>query len=421
MANTLTGLVLRLVKGTPLTPQEGDNNLTLIQTFVNATAAQIGVSLNADGTLTAGACNAANQVGNSLFADSVLANTSAPVSVYAAGVYAVTNPGIAAYEVGMTVRFKADAVNAIGAASINVTGTVSGVVTVLGPKVLVKAVNHPLAAGDIQPGQIVEATYDGTNFQLLNLSASSTTTASRNLAVTVGSVTTISAAADEVVVKDVSGSATLLFNVNVSAAINAGVVPGGLDAGTAAAATWYYLFVIWNGTSATGLLSLSKTAPVLPTGYGAKALVGAVYNNSTVADLQHSITYGGVTKFKSGLFPLPVASGPQLPTLNAASSVLHNLGAVPSSFRWFLVNVTPEAGYAAGDTVAVSEVFTDNYQPAAGEMANVNVLNCAMFAAAGGINIPLKDGSGIGYASAAITAGPPKHLTNWNLLATAIL
>ena len=52
---------------------------------------------------------------------------------------------------------------------------------------------------------------------------------------------------------------------------------GGLDTGVIAANTWYYIHVIYNPTSAVtaALLSLSATAPTLPTGYSRSAMIGA--------------------------------------------------------------------------------------------------------------------------------------------------
>jgi hypothetical protein len=52
----------------------------------------------------------------------------------------------------------------------------------------------------------------------------------------------------------------------------------GLDTGAEAGSTWYYIWVIYNGTTVSGLLSVSATAPTLPGGYTYKALVGAVRN-----------------------------------------------------------------------------------------------------------------------------------------------
>lgn len=42
---------------------------------------------------------------------------------------------------------------------------------------------------------------------------------------------------------------------------------GGLDTGSLAASTWYYIYAIYNGTLLEPLMSLSSTAPTLPSGY----------------------------------------------------------------------------------------------------------------------------------------------------------
>ena len=48
-----------------------------------------------------------------------------------------------------------------------------------------------------------------------------------------------------------------------------------------AANTFYYLWLIYNGTTVQGLISLSSTAPTLPSGFTFKALVGVVLNNGS--------------------------------------------------------------------------------------------------------------------------------------------
>lgn len=158
MPISLTGLVYRLVKGSPLSAQEGDGNLTLIQNFVNGLGKIIGISLNPDGTLKAGALNNPNQVSNvPAFSDTFAAGETMPVGNFAANVYTVINPVITAYVAGMRVRFVAGAANA-------------GVTTVqfnaLPAVPIMKGVNVALSANDILANQAVELVYDGTNFQL---------------------------------------------------------------------------------------------------------------------------------------------------------------------------------------------------------------------------------------------------------------
>lgn len=67
-------------------------------------------------------------------------------------------PAITAYVTGMVLTFKAAATNT-GAVTLNVNG--------VGAKAIKKNVSDALVAGDITIGQIVDVSYDGTNFQLL--------------------------------------------------------------------------------------------------------------------------------------------------------------------------------------------------------------------------------------------------------------
>lgn len=82
----------------------------------------------------------------------------------AADAYVITlDPAPTAYAAGMRVVMKATNTNT-GASTINVNS--------LGTKTIKKNVSTDLAAADITNGQIVELTYDGTNFQLISVSAS---------------------------------------------------------------------------------------------------------------------------------------------------------------------------------------------------------------------------------------------------------
>lgn len=81
----------------------------------------------------------------------------------ASDAYAIAlDPAVTAYAAGQTFRFKANTANT-GGASLNVNG--------LGAKTILKQNNVALATGDIEAGQIVTVTYDGTNFQLQSADA----------------------------------------------------------------------------------------------------------------------------------------------------------------------------------------------------------------------------------------------------------
>lgn len=55
----------------------------------------------------------------------------------------------------------------------------------------------------------------------------------------------------------------------------------GLDTGSVAASTFYYIWIISDGTTFNGLYSLSQTAPTMPGGYTYKILVGAVLTDGS--------------------------------------------------------------------------------------------------------------------------------------------
>lgn len=86
--------------------------------------------------------------------------------------------------------------------------------------------------------------------------------------------------ATELVVKNSSGLSRILSSVSTTIDITTAGA-GGLDTGTEANSTWYYVWIIYSGSTVSGLLSTSATAPTLPSGYTYSALVGAIYNESS--------------------------------------------------------------------------------------------------------------------------------------------
>ena len=101
----------------------------------------------------------------------------------------------------------------------------------------------------------------------------------RNLVVTVSGVGyqgTITA--DRLIVESADFKTTVLRNINlVFNGENIGL--NGLDAASISSSNWYYIFAIYNPTTDTtaSLISLSATAPTLPSGYTMRCRVGAAY------------------------------------------------------------------------------------------------------------------------------------------------
>lgn len=159
-------------------------------------------------------------------------------------------------------------------------------------KTIVKGNNQPLVAGDIAgAGHWLDLQYDATldKWVLQNPATgirqvstdASIQGAFKNLtASATGLSANVSVAADEIAVEDASNNYKTLRAVSLTLA-GTSVGANGLDAGTIAASTWYSLWVIWNGTTTAGLMSLSATAPTLPAGYTHKARVGWIRTDGT--------------------------------------------------------------------------------------------------------------------------------------------
>jgi len=121
---------------------------------------------------------------------------------------------------------------------------------------------------------------DGANWNVLGETQFRRIPEYRNLVITNTVATaTITATALDV---ELNSHILRMHSVNVTANIAVLGAANGLDTGTEASNTTYALWVIYNPTTNTvaGLLSLSFTAPSMPSGYTYKRLVGFVRNNS---------------------------------------------------------------------------------------------------------------------------------------------
>lgn len=89
---------------------------------------------------------------------------------------------------------------------------------------------------------------------------------------------------------DVSFNSAVLLNSSARAIRTSGaftidattVGVNGLDTGSLQASTWYYVWAISNVSQIGGLLSLSSSAPTLPTGYAFKKYLGAIRTGASV-------------------------------------------------------------------------------------------------------------------------------------------
>lgn len=188
------------------------------------------------------------------------------------------SPALAGYAAGQRFRVKLHAAPA-GSDTLNVSG--------LGAKTLKQydSTGTKIAAV-LASGMLCDVEYDGTDMVVLDPLPAATNTniqgSFKNLKIVASGLSNTSAmvTADQVVTYDGS-TFKLASAVNVTVNSTASGV-NGLDTGTVAASTWYSVWIIQkaDGTTA-GLLSLSATAPTMPSGYTFKARVGWVRTDGT--------------------------------------------------------------------------------------------------------------------------------------------
>jgi hypothetical protein len=81
--------------------------------------------------------------------------------------------------------------------------------------------------------------------------------------------------ADTAILLNSTNNPAIVTSINLT--INAATTgANGLDTGSLGNNTWYYAYIIYNGTTTAGLLSTSATSPTLPSGYTFSYRVGAI-------------------------------------------------------------------------------------------------------------------------------------------------
>lgn len=200
--------------------------------------------------------------------------------------YAVTmDPAVSAYEDGLelTIRF----------ANANTSATPTLNANAVGADTIKKGDGAALVAGDITDNHEAIVRHNGTDWILLNPTTASIGPVairdiSRGLYVTSTGNPRVPVVADEIILQDASGIPLRVASVNLPIIDITASGANGLDTGVKAATTWYFVWVISNGTTTAGLLSLSATAPTMPSGYTYKALVSAA---RTITDSTFNVFY----------------------------------------------------------------------------------------------------------------------------------
>ena len=130
-----------------------------------------------------------------------------------------------------------------------------------------------------------------------------------NNAVTPG--TKIDVTAAEVVMRSTGGSNYYTGNYG-NCTIDMSVVgAGGLDAGTIAANTWYYVYAISAGTADSCIASTSAASPTMPASYIYKTRLGAMHTGAGSV-IDRSLQKGRHTRWVATAGALPVTPGVQI-------------------------------------------------------------------------------------------------------------
>jgi hypothetical protein len=171
--------------------------------------------------------------------------------------------------------------------------------------------------------------------------------------------------ANSVVLSNAGGATYLAKSVSVSPAISASGA-NGLDTGSVAGSTWYYVYVIYNGTTVAGLFSLSATAPTLPSGYTYSARVGAVLTDSSGSKyLMQTLQYGRRARF------VPLA-GSNTTTMRPVISGISGSVTVPTWTAIAVSTFAPPTACAVDLTLGQTGTTSANYSMAAPSNAYSN-------------------------------------------------
>jgi len=191
----------------------------------------------------------------------------------------------------------------------------------------------------------------------------------KNLKIVASGLTNTSAVvtADKVIVENASGSYYGIENLNLTVS-SAASGANGLDTGVLAANTWYAVWAIYSPSTGTaaGLLSLSSTAPTLPTGYTYQARLGWVRTDGTANKyLLQTLQYGRRAQYLmvagSNVAAYPtMASGVAGAIAGTWAAVATGSFVPPSASKIAFFGVI--AGGAGGMMVAPNNQSAQNYE-----------------------------------------------------------
>jgi hypothetical protein len=169
------------------------------------------------------------------------------------------------------------------------------------------------------------------------------------LKIEVTSNTSTSIIADQIVLLNGLGGSYIANAVNITNTITTSGA-GGLDTGAEAASIWYYVWVIYNGSTVSSILSASSTTPTMPVGYTFKTRIGAIRNNAS-SDLLRSLQYGNEAIYVVGTNPV--------------NKIIMQSGNTGGTVAVSVSNFVPPTAYKI-NVIATNANFSDTFvQPSA--------------------------------------------------------
>lgn len=162
--------------------------------------------------------------------------------------------------------------------------------------------------------------------------------------------------ADELVLHDPSGYPMLLASVSKVTDITVSGA-GGLDTGSEASNTWYYVWIIAKADgTVSSIFSTSSSAPTMPSGYTFKALVSAVRNNGS-SNILSCYQRGRHIRFIYGPDQVVVNAGTA--TTETAVTITSFVPSIASTFTLYATVTSGSVSVSGVDTLSLKFVASN--------------------------------------------------------------
>lgn len=229
-----------------------------------------------------------------------------------------------------------------------------------------------LTGGQLVAGRVYLFVYDGTQFQALGIAPPTPAVANANFshlkASAPGLSQVVTVTADDVVMKDASQNGKIATALSVTGNLSTAGA-GGLDTGSASPNTWYAIWIVLHsGTTPSVLMSLSATAPTMPSGDTFKVRVGWVRTDSS-SNIDAFVQSGRRVRYVNSGSGLPLMGTGPAGASGIAGAALAVASFIPSTAASITVAVTTFNSIATvapnANSGAYNTAFSSNPPPIA--------------------------------------------------------